>query len=293
MNISLSEWQSIVGLATASLGVMATLFTAFGTSARRLRRDLQADTGLLEHIEGDAKTDLAALVTRRTHLLVAATRYPSLTWYECSLILLLGLILWQLLASPESLRDLAAQGERPLELSGLGQGLFMGVALVIYAAIVRSWAGRAGARVVYIYSRLGDDDVRNLARLLAFPSWIAPAIFVGAMGVASLLNLMAIADVYHWGIEVPVLVTTAITMLVAWFVMVVARKERLFDYLRFYTDPLHMGADVPKLRPQELGRTDEDLARWKAKAKPKRLRRSTRNPDGQNSGSAQAGSGSE
>lgn len=139
MNLVLAEWQALVAVAVAVLGAIATLYTAFGSTARRLRSDLASDTKLVAELTGDAKNDLAESITDRSYRLVAATRYPSLTWYEVALVLLLSPVFWWLLSAPSDIRALAAQGEVTFELTGPGQMFALITAFVIYATVVRSW----------------------------------------------------------------------------------------------------------------------------------------------------------
>lgn len=90
MNLFSSEWQAVVAVAVSVLGLIATFYTAFGSTARRLRSDLTTDVQLMAELDGDVKDDLKKSVTDRAYRLVAATRFPSLTWYEAALTLLLA-----------------------------------------------------------------------------------------------------------------------------------------------------------------------------------------------------------
>lgn len=258
MNLVLAEWQALVAVAVAVLGAIATLYTAFGSTARRLRSDLASDTKLVAELTGDAKNDLAESITDRSYRLVAATRYPSLTWYEVALVLLLSPVFWWLLSAPSDIRALAAQGEVTFELTGPGQMFALVTAFVIYAAVVRSWAGRAVTRVVYIYQRLGDDEARALVRLLAFPAYLVPTVFVLGLVAAAMLNIMAIVDVVSWPMWAGVLITTAVFLIAIAVAYRIASRQALFWHIRFYTDIMYIGADVPRLRPVELGQTEED-----------------------------------
>ncbi|MDT0202405.1 hypothetical protein [Nocardioides sp. AE5] len=261
MNLVLAEWQALVAVAIAVLGVTASLYTAFGSTARRLRSDLASDTKLVAELTGDAKNDLAESITDRSYRLVAATRYPSLTWYEVALVLLLSPVFWWLLSAPNDIRALAARGEVTFELTGPGQLFALFVAFVIYATVVRSWASRAATRVVYIYQRLGDDEARALARLLAFPAYLVPTVFVLGLVAAAMLNIMAIVDVVRWPTWVGVLITAAVLLIAIAVAYRIARRQALFWHIRFYTDIMHIGAGVPRLRPVDLGQTEKDRQR--------------------------------
>lgn len=256
------DWQVLVAVAVSVLGLIASFYTAFGSTARRLRSDLTADVKLVVELEGDARDDLQKSVTDRSYRLVAATQYPSLTWYEAALALLLAPVCWWLFGTPGAVRSLAEQGEVAFELSGPGQLMVLTIAFVIYAALVRSWSGRAAARVVYIYRRLGDDEARALVRLLAFPAHVVPVLFASAFAVGVLLNVNAITEAIAWPIWAAVLISTAISMVLFWLTYRIASREELFDQLRFYTDVMYIGADIPRLRPVELGRSAEDLSRY-------------------------------
>lgn len=263
VNLALSDWQPLVAVGVSVLGVIAALYTAFGSTARRLRNDLTNDVKLAADLNGDVKDDLVESITDRSYRLVAATRYPSLTWYEVALVLVLAPVFWWLLSAPGEMRALAAQGEVTFELSGPGQLFALIVVFVTYAAVVRSWAGRAGARVVYIYKRLGDDEARALVRLLAFPAYLVPTAF-GLAVVASVgLNVAAITDIVGWPLWVAVLIMTAAFFIAALLASSIARREDLYRHIRFYTDVMYIGGDIPRLRPAELGQTEEDLARYK------------------------------
>ncbi|CVN11541.1 Uncharacterised protein [Streptococcus pneumoniae] len=228
MNLALAEWQALVAVAVAVLGAIATLYTAFGSTARRLRSDLASDTKLVAELTGDAKNDLAESITERSYRLVAATRYPSLTWYEVALVLLLSPVCWWLLSAPSDIRALAAQGEVTFELTGPGQMFALVTAFVIYATVVRSWAGRAATRVVYIYQRLGDDEARALVRLLAFPAYLVPTVFVLGLVGAAMLNIMAIVDVVRWPMWAGVLITTVVFLIAIAVAYRIASRQALF-----------------------------------------------------------------
>jgi len=251
-----------VAVAVSVLGLIATFYTAFGSTARRLRSDLTTDVKLVAELDGDVKGDLQKSVTDRSYRLVAATRYPSLTWYDAALAILLAPVFWLLFSTPGELRALAEQDAVEPILLGPGQSIVLIYAFVTYAALVRSWSRRAAARVVYIYQRLGDDEARALVRLLAFPAYLAPGIFSLALAFSVLLNVKEITEVYSWPLGAAVLITTVISGILIWFTIRIASHEDLSAYLRFYTDVLHAGADIPRLRPVELGQTEEELARY-------------------------------
>ncbi len=263
MNLFSSDWQAALAVAVSVLGLIATLYTAFGSSARRLRNDLTTDVKLVAELDGDVKGDLQESVTDRSYRLVAATRYPSLTWYETALALLLAPVFWLLFSAPGQLHALADEDAVEPILLGPGQVILLVYSFVTYAALVRAWSGRAAARVVYVYRRLGDDEARALARLLAFPANLVPAVFVLALALSVLLNVKEIFEIASWPVGAVVLVTTAISGVLFWVAFRIAVREDLFEYLRFYTDVLHVGADMPRLRPVKLGQTKEELVRYR------------------------------
>ncbi|MCJ1712508.1 hypothetical protein MT344_15105 [Clavibacter michiganensis subsp. phaseoli] len=276
MSLTLTDWQTIVAIVVSALGLIATLYTAFGSTARRLRNDLTIDVKLVTELQGHASEDLQESVTERSHRLVAATKYPILTGYEIALTLIIGGMFWLLFSLPGSMRTLAEQGEVTFELSGLGQVIVLLITFVSYAAAVRSWSGRAAARVNYLYKRLGDDEARSLVRLLAFPAWLVPVSFVLTLSIGMLLNITAIFKALDWSLGVAILVTTAVTMLMAWLAIVIAARENFSEHVRFYTDPMHMGSDIPRLRPLDLGQTEEDRVHYKeatARRFPERRRK--------------------
>ena len=262
MNLFSSDWQAVVAVAVSALGLIATFYTAFGSTARRLRSDLTTDVKLVAELNGEVKDDLQKSVTDRSYRLVAATRYPSLTWYDAGLALLLAPVFWLLFAAPGELRALAEEDAVEPFLLGPGQAIVLIYAFVTYAALVRSWSGRVATRVVYVYQRLGDDEARALVRLLAFPANLVPFAFGLALALSVLLNVNEIFEVASWPVGAAVLVTTAISVLLLWSIRRIASREKLTEYLRFYTDVMHAGADIPRLRPVELGQTEEDLARY-------------------------------
>lgn len=208
------------------------------------------------------KDDLHESVTDRSYRLVAATRYPSLTWYEAGLALLLAPVFWLLFSTPGQLHALAEEDAVEPILLGPGQAILLVYAFVTYAALVRAWSGRAAARLVYVYRRLGDDEARTLARLLAFPANLVPVVFVLALALSVLLNVKEIFEIALWPLGAGVLVTTAISGALFWVTFRIAVREDLSEHLRFYTDVLHAGADIPRLRPVELGQTEEELVRY-------------------------------
>lgn len=258
------DWRAAVAIAVSVLGLLATMYTAFGSSARRLRSDLTTDVKLVAELSGDVKDDLQESVTERSYRLVAATRYPNLTWFEAALALVLAPVLWFLFSLPGAVDAAAERGEFGFELAGGGQFMMLLFAVVTYAALVRSWSRRSAERVVYVYRRLGDDEARALVRLLAFPAYLVPVVFFGAIAPAVFLNVKAITDAmsWPWGVGVPI--TMLIVFVLAVVLYLIASREELSDYLHFYTDPLHAGADIPRLRPVALGQTDEDLALYQA-----------------------------
>jgi hypothetical protein len=241
---------------------MATLYTAFGSTARRLRNDLTTDIKLVAELEGDAKDDLQDTVTDRSYRLVAATRYPILTWFDAALALLLVPVFWMLFSAPGNLHALAKQDAVEPILLGPGQGIALLMAFMTYAALVRSWSSRAAARVVYVYRRLGDDKARALVRLLAFPAYFVPFFFFLAVAASVLFNVKEITEVFSWPLGAVVVIMTPISMGLLFAIGYIALREDLSRYVRFYTDVMHAGADIPRLRPVELGQTEEELARY-------------------------------
>ncbi|KQQ50561.1 hypothetical protein ASF68_16015 [Plantibacter sp. Leaf314] len=217
----------------------------------------------MAELDGDAKDDLQESVTDRSYLLVAATRYPSLTWYEVMLTLLLAPVFWLLFSMPGELRALAAQDAVEPILLGPGQLFMLLIAFVTYAALAHSWAGRAAKRVIYIHKRLGDDEARTLVRLLAFPANLVPVIFLLTLAWSVVLNVKEITEYHSWPLLAAVLITMPVFLSLIWLVYYIASHEDLFEYLRFYTDVMHIGADIPRLRPVELGQTEEDSARYR------------------------------
>lgn len=165
-------------------------------------------------------------------------------------------------SAPSELHALAEQDAVEPILLGPGQAIVLMYAFVTYAALVHSWSRRAAARVVYVYRRLGDDEARALVRLLAFPAYLVPIIFVLALAFSALLNVKEIADINSWPLGAAVLITTAISGVLIWSTIRTASREDLTAYLRFYTDVMHAGADIPRLRPVELGQTEEELMRY-------------------------------
>jgi hypothetical protein len=262
VNLFSSDWQALVAGGVSVLGLFATFYTAFGSTARRLRSDLTTDVKLVAELDGDVKDDLQESVTNRSYRLVAATRYPTLTWYEAGLALMLAPVFWILFVSAGELHALAEKDEVEPILLGPGQVLLVIYGFVTYAALVRSWSSRAAGRVVYVYRRLGDNEARALARLLAFPAYLVSAAFFLAVMLGVLLNVKEIVEFFSWPLAAAVLTTTLISGLLLWVLFRIASREDLSDYLRFYTDVLHAGADIPRLRPVELGQTVEDLARY-------------------------------
>ena len=208
------------------------------------------------------KDDLQESVTDRSYRLVAATRYPILTWFEAALALLLAPLFWMLFTAPGSLHTLAEQDAVEPILMSPGQSIVLIMAFVTYAALVRSWSARVAARVVYIYTRLGDDEARALVRLLAFPANLIPVIFFLTLSISVLLNVKEITEILSWPMGAAVLVTTAIAMGLGWIICRIGLREDFSEQLHFYTDPMHAGADIPRLRPVGLGQTEEDLARY-------------------------------
>ncbi|WP_181431235.1 hypothetical protein [Curtobacterium sp. MCBD17_021] len=264
VNLLPFDWQAVVAVAVSVLGLVATFYTAFGSTARRLRSDLTTDVQLVAELEGDVKDDLQKSVTDRSYRLVAATRYPSVTWYEAALALLLVPLFWLLFSAPGNLHALAEKDEVEPILLGPGQGIILMIVFVTYDALVRSWSGRAAARVVYVYRRLGDDEARALVRLLAFPANLVPIVFFFALASGILLNVMELTEFASWPSGAAVLITTVISGGLIWSLIRIGSREDLFKYLRFYTDVLYAGADIPRLRPVELGQTEEELARYQA-----------------------------
>jgi hypothetical protein len=262
VNLFSSDWQAVVAVAVSVLGLIATFYTAFGSTARRLRSDLTTDVKLVAELDGDVKNDLRESVTDRSYRLVAATRYPILTWFEAALALLLAPLFWLLFTAPGNLHTLAEQDAVEPILLGPGQSIVIIMAFVTYAALVRSWSARVAARVVYIYTRLGDNEARALVRLLAFPANLIPAIFLLALALSVLLNVKEITEYISWPLGAAVLITTAIAMGLGWFIFRIGLREDFSEQLHFYTDPMHAGADIPRLRPVGLGQTEEDLARY-------------------------------
>ncbi|MFT2749398.1 hypothetical protein ACMT9U_07465 [Clavibacter sp. Sh2036] len=263
MSPSFSDWQAVLAVAISALGLIATLYTAFGSTARRLRNDVTIDQKIVADLEGAASDDLQESINNRAYRLVAATQYPSLTWYEVALAFLLTPIFWLLYGTPGDIDALAAKGEVAFELTGPGQLMALFIAFVIYAAVLRSWSGRAAARVVYVYKRLGDDEARAFVRLLAFPAYLVPTAFVSALSFSMLLNIRAIAQAIDWPLGVAILLTVAVCMLLIFITIHLASRERLSKYVNFYTDVMHSGSDIPRLRPPELGQTPEDVTRYK------------------------------
>jgi hypothetical protein len=273
MGLSFSDWQAVLAVVISALGLVATLYTAFGSTARRLRNDVTIDQKIAAELKGPASDDLEESINDRSYRLVAATQYPSLTGYEVALAFLITPVFWLLFSTPGTIAALAKKGEVAFELTGPGQLMALSIAFITYAAVVRSWSGRAAARVVYVYKRLGDDEARAFVRLLAFPAYLVPTAFVSTLSFSMLLNIRAIAQAINWPLGVGILLTTAVCIVLICITIFLASRERLSKYINFYTDVLHSGSDIPRLRPSELGQTQEDATRYEQESERRFPRR--------------------
>ena len=103
---------------------------------------------------------------------------------------------------------------------------------------------------------------RALVRLLAFPANLVPVVFVSLLALSMLLNVKEVTQAISWPLGAAVLIATGFFFVLVGFMYWIASREDLFGYLRFYTDPMHIGADIPRLRPVELGQSEEDLAHY-------------------------------
>jgi len=120
--------------------------------------------------------------------------------------------------------------------------------------------------------------VRNTVaahHLTSQPGWYQ-YFFVLTLSIGMLLNITAVFEALDWSLGVAILVTTAVTMLMAWLAMVIAARENFSEHAGFHTDPMHMGSGVPRLRPLDLGQTEEHRVHHKeatARRLPERRRK--------------------
>ena len=81
---------------------------------------------------------------------------------------------------------------------------------------------------------------------------MVPVVFFLALAWGVLINVKEITEYISWPLWAAVLITTAISGVLIWSIVLIASREDLSGYLRFYTDVMHTGADIPRLRPVEL-----------------------------------------
>lgn len=156
---------ALAGLLSATAGLIA-----LGSTARRLRQGLAQDVEILTHMRGRTALDLRADIRRRSHLLVATSRFPVLTLYDSVLI---GVILAYPLMMVIYCLDFQ---EEVFWSATIMSTLVLGVGIAAFSKLTQEWTDRAARRVTYLSEVLGTEAATAAAKPYIFTIVGTPAL---------------------------------------------------------------------------------------------------------------------
>jgi hypothetical protein len=213
----------VVGIASVVVPVLTVLIGAtVGTSLRtgaKLRRDLASDVAVLGHLPQPAAEAMRTEIARRTWLLIAYTRHPSVVLLD--VLMALGVIAgmagvtYVCLRLPNLLPEYRVTAPFVLGITVLST-------LASWLELHRSWCKRASARIAYLESVLGRDEATEHAATARVTHRLSLTV-AGLLGGAGVVAVGYVAGVpstppltiVNVAVGLGALVTTTVAMLVA------------------------------------------------------------------------------
>lgn len=248
------EVVALVSALTALLSAVAGLMVALGSSTRRLRNGLTHDVQILPHVRGRTAAELQTDIRRRSHLLVASSRFPVLTLFDAGLVgMMLVPLLYVVILNFEVQTSPRGTVVMP-DLLLFGAFLHV-VGLIAFAKLTQEWTSRATKRIVYLYQCLGDDGSEAAAKTHSIAFTVIP-LLVMAGHVAALFPLRVIAsymELPFWGTALVVGAVALIGFLGIPAITLFAAHE-LHEIITFYAPLSLLQYPSPsRLRPKSLG----------------------------------------
>ena len=199
--------QSLVPIAaTLMIGIASAVVGQILLTARRLRSELAVDSEMLDRLPYDAQKELREEIRRRTHLLVAYTRYPAMTRPE--ILALLTMLLIAVGGFALVWDEHRAKGE-PSEAPLVVCSMLVGLTVSTWWFYLRSWVPRMVDRLEYVFPggprvdgdlRWRSEQFRESLRVLRVMLWVATW---GALAciLTPFVSLLFVYDLYTLGAE--------------------------------------------------------------------------------------------
>lgn len=256
-NFDLSQAQIIILVATSTLALLGTIVKIAGEPTRSLRNNLTKDMGLADGLRGRVRMDLKSSIDVRVHRLVSHVNFPVIKLYEWLLLLVVCALLALLALVPNDIRTMHASGDLDPMFMGPAQGMVLVSTSSILFGVFTTIANRAAKRIEYLFSVGGDDESRHVTQLLAIVMLAIPITIVAAYTAVTYLNVSAIVNMSSESVWLFFTIPVSV-IIYGWFVYRFCTNLTVFEYIAFYTDS--RGSKIlPRLRPLNLGRSQEDL----------------------------------
>lgn len=258
------EIVTLVGAVATVLSAVAGLLVALGSNARRLRNGLTSDVQILPHVRGRTAGELQADIRRRSHLLVASSRFPVITLFDAGLVGVMLAPLFYLAALSVEVQAFP-RGTVMLDLL-LFAAFLHAVGLIAFAKLTREWSSRAVRRIVYLYQVMGDDVAEAAAKshsiaFIGIPLLVFAVYFLGS--AFPLRTVITHMELPPWVI-VACTVAIMIGLIAPWFIGMFSARE-LDQVIGFYTPIAFVHHEAfPRIRPTSLGGDlESEWAEWR------------------------------
>lgn len=244
----------IASLVVTTISAMRTLS---GSQVKGLHKSLSRDAELLPSLAEGPKEELAQDLEVRSYRMLATIKYPFVRTHDVLALAIAAAFVLSLYAFVRELRAVQVMGyfSEPLVW---GVGLFVSTlfAVVIFSRVWISVMDRAAGHIEYLYERVGDEEAKQRTQILAFQVFGGAMLFALPLLGLLLWNLGILGDIHGWG---GWLSLGAIPILgVVGVVGAVTMSHRITEITGFYGGVFSQGAH-PRLRPEKLGQTQEDL----------------------------------
>lgn len=248
-------------IASVVVTTVSATRTLLGSKVKGLHKSLSRDTELLPTLTEEARSELAQDLEVRSYRMLAAIKYPFMRTHDVLALALAAACVLALYALAIELESMEVMGVFPDPVvGGAGQFITASVGVVIFARVWKSVMDRAADHIEYLYARVGDEEADQRTQLLAFQVFGGAGLFALPLGGLMLWNLRILAEIHGWGGwasfgAIPILLVLAV-------VAGVTMTHRFAEITSFYGGVFSEGVH-PRLRPEGLGQTQEDLDRFR------------------------------
>lgn len=245
-------------IASVVVTTVSATRTLLDSKVKGLHKSLSRDTELLPTLTEGAKPELAGDLEIRSYRMLATIKYPFTKTHDVLALALSAAFVLGLYALAIELGRMEVLGYVPDPLvGGVGQFVAALFAATIFARVWKSVMDRAADHVEYLYDRVGDEEAEQRTQLLAFQVFGGASLFALALGGLMLWNLTILVEIFKgWGFLLLIPLIGSLVIVAA-----VTMTHRITEITRFYGGVFSQGV-YPRLRPEGLGQTQEDLDRF-------------------------------